>query len=64
MQITIIGAPRSGTGMHVDPLLTHAWVHCCAGLKRWLLLPPHTPPELLAEVSPAPRLSRRRRGRS
>ena len=36
--------------MHVDPLLTHAWVHCCAGLKRWLLLPPRTPPALLAEV--------------
>ena len=49
----LIGCERSGTGMHVDPLLTHAWVHLCEGRKRWLMLPPSTPAAALAAVGVA-----------
>ncbi|KAJ8598838.1 hypothetical protein CTAYLR_008536 [Chrysophaeum taylorii] len=38
----LLGGPRSGTGPHVDPLCSHAWVHLFEGRKLWLLLPPGT----------------------
>ena len=43
----LFGGERGGTGIHLDPLQTHAWVHLTSGLKRWALFPPGTDAELI-----------------
>ena len=46
----LLGGPRSGTGVHVDPLQTHAWVYLVQGLKRWIFLPANLSSEKLREL--------------
>ena len=53
----LLGPERSGTGLHIDPLFTNAWVTLMEGRKRWLLFPPSTPPKLLRIVEGIPSLS-------
>jgi len=38
----LIGGPRTGSPLHVDPLCTCGWNVCCFGAKRWLFLAPNT----------------------
>lgn len=40
----IAGPARSGSGWHKDPNYTSAWNTPLSGHKRWLMLPPDTPP--------------------
>ncbi|KAL3797494.1 hypothetical protein HJC23_009858 [Cyclotella cryptica] len=52
----LIGPERSGTGMHVDPLWTNAWVTVLQGLKRWLLFPPDTPHDMIGMSQDKPQI--------
>lgn len=52
----LIGPTRSGTGMHVDPLWTNAWVTVLQGVKRWILFPPSTPHTMIGMHPDTPQI--------
>eukprot|EP00977_Amphora_coffeiformis_P029060 scaffold38441_cov214-Amphora_coffeaeformis.AAC.2 len=48
----LIGGARSGTGLHIDPVGTHAWVTLIQGVKRWVLFPPGVDRSAIGMQSP------------
>jgi len=41
----LLGSEKSGSKWHVDPNRTNAWNAVIKGSKRWMLCPPHSPPD-------------------
>lgn len=46
----VIGIDRTGSNLHVDPSCTSAWNTLLCGLKRWVLFPPGTSQEYVAQI--------------
>jgi histone arginine demethylase JMJD6 len=42
-----MGPERSGSTVHIDPLLTAAWNTSLFGHKRWVLFPEHIPKSIV-----------------
>ena len=49
----LMGPERSGTSIHIDPLLTSAWNTTLFGYKKWIMFPPEIPKSIVkAKIYP------------